>query len=196
MNRIILVSIIWFGLIACKSRKKKAEVPATNFFPAATYIRGELKRLDTAQLSFTKIETENGRSDTIAIKNTEVRLYAKDFVDLPDISLPELKDDYEVSQLYDDMQEAFVFHFTTKEAHPLREENITVDPQPNAVGKNDIKSIYAKLEQDSSNIPVTKILMWEAGTGFYTTTAVETPGKGEQIKKVRIIWNSPAGQSK
>lgn len=164
-------------------------MPETHFFPAPTYIRGELKRLDTAHLSFTKIETVNGQSDTVAVKNTDIRQYAKDFLDLPDIASSNLKDDYEVSQLYDDMQGAFVFNFSTKEAHPLREENITVDPQPNAEGKNDIKSVYAKLEQDSSSVPVTKILLWETGKGFYTTTITETPGKGEQIKKVQVLWN-------
>ena len=171
-------------------------MPATNFFPAPTYIKGELKRLDTAHLTFTKIETTNGRSDTVVIKNTDVRQYANDFLALPDIASSGLKDDYEVSQLYDDMQGAFVFNFTTKEAHPLREENITVDPQPDASGKNNIKSIYAKLEQDSNNVPVTKIMFWDAGKGFYTTTMTEVPGKGEQIKKVQVLWNGLEGPEK
>lgn len=171
-------------------------MPVTNFFPAPTYIRGELKRLDTARLSFTKIETIAGRADTLPLKNTDVRQYAKDFLDLPDIATSELKDDYEVSQLYDDMQGAFVFNFITKAAHPLREENITVDPQPNAAGKNDIKSIYAKLEADSSGVPVTKILLWEAGKGFYTTTIFDPPGKSEQVKKVQVLWKGLEGANK
>jgi hypothetical protein len=189
MNQTVLVLFLALALVACKGKKKKPEIPATNFFPAPSYIRAELKHLDTARLSFTKIETVNGHADTMSVKNTDVRLYAKDFLALPDIASSELKDDYEVSHLYDDLQDAFVFNFITKESHPLREENITVDPQPNAAGKNDIKSIYAKLEQDSANISVTKILLWEAGKGFYTTTIFDAPDKTEQIKKVQIVWN-------
>src|SRR5437764_8924227 len=169
MNRFVLMLFLVPALAGCKGKKNKPEISATNFFPVPTYIRGELKRLDTASVPFTKIEIMNDRLDTAQITNKDVPQYAKDFLDLPDIASSNVKDDYEVSHLYDDIQGAFVFNFITKEAHPLREENITVDPQPNAQGKNDIKSIYAKLEADSANGSVTKILLWEAGKGFYTT---------------------------
>lgn len=190
MNRLFTVLFGMVFLVGCAGKKeKKPDVPAANFFPVPSYVRGELKKLDTSLATFLKIETVNGVADTTPIKNSEARAYAADFLALPDISSSDLKNDYEVSHLYDEIQEAFVFNFTTREKHPLREENVTVDPQPDAAGKNEIKSIYAKLEQDSSGTPVTKILLWTAGKSFYTTTIAQAPGGAEQIRKVQIVWN-------
>lgn len=194
MNRLAVLVFFSLCLVACKSKKKKPPVPADSFFPVPAYLKGELARLDTSLLSFTKIETVNGRSDTTPIKNTDVRRYAKDFLELPDISSPTLKDDYEVSNLYDELQQAFVFSFMTKEPHPVRQENVTVDPEPDTSGKNRIRSIYVKLMQEEDGKPVTKVLMWEAGKGFYTTTATEVAGGGEDVKKTRVIWNGFDGQ--
>src|SRR5688572_17239201 len=113
MNRIIIVLFISCSIVACKSKKEeKREVPAANFCPVKDYLNGQVAKLDTADYSFLKIETTGGRSDTTIIKNTEVRQYAKEFLNIPDISSKELKDDYEITHLYDEDLEAFAFTFT------------------------------------------------------------------------------------
>lgn len=197
MIRIVFFVSVCFITIACKSKKeKKPEVPAASFFPVASYIKGELARLDTSRQSIVKIETNNSLTDTVAIKNTDVRRYAADFLTLPDLSSPALKDDYEVTHLYDDLQEAFVFTYTTKEDHPVQQENVTVEPEQNAAGKNDIKSIFVNLAQDSSGGQVKKILLWTAGKGFLITTLTQLANGTEDVHKVQINWTGFDGQKK
>src|SRR4051812_13864105 len=109
MNRILFVLFPILLLIACKNKKKeKSEVPAANFL-VNDYIKGRIAQLDTSHLLFLKIETSEGHSDTTPIKNSDLRHYAQDFLTLPDLSSGDIKDDYEVSHLYDEIQQAFVF---------------------------------------------------------------------------------------
>lgn len=178
MNKIFVCLVLAFFFFGCKSKKeKRREVSATDFFPVPSYIRGELNKIDSSFYSFSKIETVEGKSDTVSIRNKDVRLYAKDFLALPDLSSPELKDDYSVSNIYDEAQKASLLTFMTNEAHPVQQEIVTVDENVNAEGKNDIRSIYANVVQDSNGTAVKKILVWEAATGFHSTTITQTPDR-------------------
>jgi hypothetical protein len=190
MNRLLIALVISCSVLACKSKKEeKPEVPAANFFPVKDYLNGQVARLDTSDYSFLKIETRDGISDTTTIKNTEVRQYAKDFLEVPDISSKELKDDYEITHLYDDELEAFAFTFTTKEDHPVRSEHVVLDPAPNAEGKNDIRSIFIDMWQSGNNASIRKNMLWEANKSFQVTTTTEAPGQTESTKRIRIVWN-------
>lgn len=189
----LLVTLVMF--FGCKGKQKKTDVPAEQFFPVTVYLQGELARLDTSLFSFYKIETLDGKSDTTPIRNNEVKRYAKDFATLPDISSSELKNDYQITHEYDDILNAFVFMFTTKEEHPVRREDVVLDPQPNEQGKNDIKSIFAELWQTAGDTTVRKNMLWEAGKNFQITTITEASGV-EKTKKLQVIWNGFEGQNK
>lgn len=182
-------------LLSCKSNRDKRDVPAEQFFPVTAYLKGELARLDTSLASFYKIETVDGKSDTTPIRNTDVKQYAKDFAALPDISAGEIKNDYQITHEYDDILNAFVFMFTTKEDHPVRREDVVLDPQPNSQGKNDIKSIFAEVWQMNGDSTVRKNMLWEAGKNFQVTTITEA-GSTEKTKKLQVFWNGFDSQNK
>jgi hypothetical protein len=196
MNRFILGLSFAFFLLGCKAKKPKPEVAAADIFPVNDYLKGQLARMDTSLTSYLKIETVDGRSDTTPIKNIEVKQYAADFLTLPDIASKELKDDYEVTHLYDEELDAFAFTFTTKEDHPVKSEHVILDPQQNAEGKNDIKSIFVDLWQNSGDTSIRKKILWEAGKNFEITTITDAPGTTEKIKKLKVVWNGFDGQIK
>src|SRR5688500_14669961 len=103
MTRLLASFVFLIVLIGCKGKNKKTDVPAEQFFPVTDYIKGELAKLDTSLATFYKIETVDGVSDTVPIRNTDVKRYARDFATLPDISSNELKNDYQITHEYDDM---------------------------------------------------------------------------------------------
>ena len=190
MNRLIIAVLFVLVVVGCKSKKeKKQEVAAASFFPVKDYIQGQVAKLDTSSYSFSKIETVDGNSDTTEIKNSEVKQYAKDFLDLPDISSNEIKDDYEINHLYDEELNAFAFTFTTKEDHPVRTEHVVVEPTMNAEGKNDIKSIFVDMWQTQEKNSLRKNLFWEADKSFQITTTTQAPTGTSTVKRVKIVWN-------
>lgn len=183
----VAACLFWVFLWSCKG-KKKSEVPADQFFPVPAYIHGELARLDTSLASFYKIETVDGRSDTVPIRNAEVRQYAAAFASLPDISSGELKNDYEVTKAYDDILGAYVFMFTTKEDHPVRREDVVLDTETDEDGANKIQSIFVEHWNDKGDTTIRKNMLWEAGKRFQITTVTST-GSEQNTKKLQVIWN-------
>lgn len=195
MKQMLIGCLAALFIIGCKSKKdKKAEVPAADFFPVGDYLRGQIARLDTSLYTFFKIETVDGRSDTTSIRNTDVKTYAKDFRDLPDLSDSEIKDDYTVDKLFDDIQNAFVFTYTTKEDHPVQQQQVTVEPAFNEKGQNEIRSVFVDLWEAEDGVSTRKRMMWEA-TGFYITTTTEAEGQAQKTKTTKIIWNGFAAQT-
>ena len=187
MKPSFVFAVLLLLLVGCKSQKKKSDVPATNFF-VSDYLKGQVAMLDTVRHPFLKIETVDNHTDSSIISNTEVKNYAKNFLTLPDISSEKLKDDYEVSQLYDDLQEAFVFTYITKQNHPVQQENVTVEPQPNAKGQNDIRSVYADLWDSNKDTSIRKNMLWEANKSFQINTIIDVPGQPEKTRKLMIVW--------
>jgi hypothetical protein len=175
--------------MSCKSKKKKHDVAASDFIPVTSYLKGELARLDTSLAPFYKVETTGDKSDTVPIKNSEVKYYAKDFLELPDITTDKLRNDYEINHLYDELQEAFVFMFTTAEDHPVKREDVTVDPQPNEQGKNNIRSVFIELWQKNGDTTFRKNMMWESGKRFEITT-IAYIGETEKNKKLQVFWKN------
>ena len=162
-------------------------MPRDNFF-VSDYIKGQVAVLDTIKYPFFKIETIDGKTDTSTITNTEAKNIAKEFIELPDISSENLRPDYDVSHLYDDLQEAFIFTYTTKENHPVQREDVTVEPQPNADNKNDIRSVYVDFQTAEENKSIRKNMLWDANKSFQITTTTDSPGTGQSIKRVTVIW--------
>ncbi|HEV7329862.1 MAG TPA: hypothetical protein VGN63_02385 [Flavisolibacter sp.] len=194
MTRLLAFFVCLIILAGCKAKKNKAEIPAEQFFPVTDYIKGELAKLDTSLATFYKIETVNGINDTVPIRNSDVKRYARDFATLPDISSDELRNDYQITHEYDDMLNAFVFMFTTNEDHPVKREDVVLDPAPNAQGKNDIQSIFVELWQNNGDTLVRKNMLWEAGKNFQITTVSEAGGT-QQTKKLQVVWNGFEGQN-
>lgn len=195
MNRILAALLLSTSLIACKSKKKHNDTPATTFF-VSDYIKGQVASLDTVRHPFIKIETVNDKRDTTAITAKEAKALAKDFVALPDISSDKLRDDYEVSHLYDDLQNAFIFTYTTTEAHPVQREDITVEPQQNANGQNDIRSMYADYWTTEGKASIRKNMLWEANKSFQVTTTTDAPDAAQTVKRLTVIWNGFDSQKK
>jgi hypothetical protein len=188
MSRLIICTLCLFLLPDCKGKKKRADVPAEQFFPVPAYIKGELARLDSSLASIYKIETVDGRSDTVPIRNTDIRKYADEFASLPDISAPELKDDYEITQAYDDILGSYVFMFTTNKDHPVRREHVVLDTEPNEEGQNNIQSIFVELWENKDDTAVRKNMLWVADKNFQITTITEADG-AQKTKKLLVVWN-------
>lgn len=189
MNRCFILCALFLLAVGCKSKKqKKSDVPVANFF-VNDYLKGQVARLDSVEGQFIKIETVDGRSDSVMLSSAQAKLQAREFLDLPDISKEDVRDDYEVSHLYDELQEAFIFTYQTKEDHPVRFQNITVEPQMNAEGKNDIRSVYVDFWDSKEQSLTRKKFLWEANKSFEVITSIEVAGQPEKIKKLRVVWN-------
>jgi hypothetical protein len=174
---------------SCKSKRKKSD-PNAEFFPVAAYLKGQVAQMDTSLATIIKIEKiGNNAPDTSYIKREEFKKYAKEFIELPDISSKDLKEDYEVTNMYDDLLDAFIFTYTTtEEDHEIKKEDVILEPS--ADGNNKVKTVNIDKWVTKGDSTVHKILLWEADKRFLIITKMDKANQPEKIHTLEVKWNN------
>jgi hypothetical protein len=187
MNRLLLFLSFIILITACKDRKKNENAP--EFFPVSSFLKGQVKNVDTSLYRIIKIETTGGRSDTSYIKREEFGKVAQEFTLLPDISSDKYYDDYEETQMYDDALESFILTYTTKEEENEIQRADVMLGRANEEGTNDVKNIIVRTVQNKDNTSIEKSMVWYVDQKFIIITKTYTKDKPEKINKLEVIWN-------
>src|SRR6476619_5367514 len=103
MIRFILMLAACGILVSCKSKKKAATEPP---FPVISYLKGQVKIMDSLPHQYSRIEIFNDHADTSSITAADFRNYARAFTDLPDISKGDL--DYDQTKPYADYMGQYI----------------------------------------------------------------------------------------
>jgi hypothetical protein len=187
MNRFFSGVLILVVLAACK-HKKKTEDENGSFFSVLSYIQSQVKQIDTSLYRLIRIETVNNISDTLFIKREDFRAYAKDFLSIPDISSGDKKDDYQESNLYDDMLKSAVLNYTAKNPDDeIRRETVMLDQDPN--GNSLVNTIIIDQLKTTKDSSVEKNMLWQVNKRFQVVTKSQLPGQPEKIRKLEVVWN-------
>ncbi len=188
MNKAALLFFIVAFCTACKQKKKpESDVDNTQFFPVVSYLQSQVKDVDTSLYFITKIETANNRSDTLVISREDFRKYAKDFLELPDITDKKWKGDYtEITQYDSSMGRALFFYTAVDEDAELKRQDVTI--MPTFGGNDEVKTIYVHLIKDGKDSTVEKKMFWEVDKHFSIVTIVQKENAPEQIKKLQVHW--------
>ena len=187
MNKLLFFLSFIVLISACKNRKQKENAP--DYFPVSTFLKGQVKNVDTSLYRIIKIETVDGRSDTSFIKREEFSTVAQDFTRLPDISSDKYFDDYEETQMYDDALESFILTYTTKEEDNEIQRADVMLGRANEEGTNDVKNIIVRTLRNTGNTSIEKSMVWYVDQKFIIITKTFTKDKPEKINKLEVIWN-------
>lgn len=195
MNKIGLV--ICTGIIilyGCKQKGGDKEKEG-DFFPVLSFLRSQVKHIDTSVYPLLKIVTVDSVSDTAYIKREEFRTYASDFITIPDISSDKLKDQYTETKLYDETLKQAVLDYTANNAKAeIRREEVMLVPDENTGGH--VKSIYISRWINSADSTVQKNMYWQVNKRFQIVTITQKNNQPDKIKTVQVIWNDfPAPSS-
>lgn len=192
MKSLWVILFLTAFVFACSNKKKK-QATDEEFFPVVTYLRGQAAQMDSSLATIMKIEKlQNGRPDTTYIKREEFKFYAKEFLDLPDISSAKLKDDYTVTNMYDDLLNAYIFTYTTTEEDlPIKKQDVIVEPGEN---ENNIQAINIDKWEKKDDSLIHKNMLWESNKRFLIVTKVQKGSQPEVIKTLEVKWtNAPRG---
>jgi hypothetical protein len=186
MNQLISVSFLCCILFySCKSKPKEGEEP-TEYFPVLSFLKSQIANVDTSFYQITRVQKENGHSDTIFIKREEFKNYAKDFISFPDISSKDLKDEYTETKLYDDAINRVVLSYTPKESDAdIQRQDITISPSGDS---SKVETIYIDWLKDEGDSVVHKKLFWQMDKSFQIITSISKAGQPERLKTVQVSW--------
>jgi hypothetical protein len=187
MKQWILCLLPLAGLIACKSKKKNNDENGP-WFSVKSYLQSQAKNVDTSLYRIIKIDTIDSTSDTTVIPREDFRKYAKDFLDVPDISSDSKKDDYQESRMYDEELNKVILTYTTnKPDEEIRREDVMLENDQN--GNSQVKTIIINKLQTENNTTVEKDMVWQVDKRFLVVTKTDTPQGPEKIKKLEVVWN-------
>jgi hypothetical protein len=194
MNKLLLGFVFTICLSACKSKQKK-DTQDGQYFPVLSFLKGQAKDIDTSLYRIIKVETVDSNSTTTYIKREDFNKYAKDFLDLPDISSDKWKDDYEETKMFDDvLNNVILTYTTTKDGNKVRREDVMLEPT-NASGNSEVKNIIINTLQPGGDSTIEKNMVWYVNKRFIVVTKIQKANQPEKVKKLEVIWNDFSDQT-
>lgn len=173
-------------IFSCKSKKK--EEKNGQFFSVLSYLQAQIKNVDTSLYRIIKIDKVDSTSDTTFIKREEFRNYAKDFLNIPDISSDKLKDEYQESNTYDQLLNKVLLTYTAKNPDAeVQRETVILDQGDN--GNSQVKTIIIDKQISNKDSSVIKNMLWEVDKRFQVITKTTLPGQPEKTKIMQVVWN-------
>lgn len=183
---ILIISGALTVLFACK--EKRTDNPKDTFIQVLSIIKGEIKHIDTSLYSIIKVNyKDNAPSDTEYVRREDVRLFAKDFLELPELSKKKYTEE-NIPGPIDNLST-----ITYKPIHPNNEEvqrvDLIIDPARAETGENIIKSIFVDRGFSNKDSAVQKKMIWIVDQSFQITTILQKKGQEETTTTFKVIWN-------
>jgi hypothetical protein len=178
-----------FILTGCHSREENGtSVPvnsteAVNIFPVTSFIKAQLKQIDSMAVTPLKITSENGKSDSSWLKREAVRNYAREFL-TPVIDSANMSSLFSEKSFLDQTINAFTFSYDPKVKLPgsikLTHWDVYMNPQTNK-----IERIYL-VKQNADTI---KQLTWVVNKWYSVRTITKSNSNEPGIKEDKLIWD-------
>lgn len=190
---LFLLAIGFLFFTACHSNETPRSVAiktsgdSTNIFPVTSFIRAQLKELDTMPVTPLLLTTIAGKTDSTWLKRADIRKKAVPFLS-PEIDSASMYSLFKESSFLDQTINAYTFSYDPKNKLPdsihLIHCDVYMNPQTNLVER-----IYMVKENDSATQNVTTQLTWLVDKWYSIRTITEVPGHKAQVKEEKMIWN-------
>ncbi|MGN6801241.1 MAG: hypothetical protein ACTHJN_05005 [Ginsengibacter sp.] len=193
MQKLSLFAVVccFFILNACHStetvKPPDATIDSTNIFPVTSFLRAQLKELDTLPITPLYVVSQNGKKDSTWLKREDIRKYATPFLS-PKIDSANMQNLFQESSFLDQSINSYTFSYDPKSKLPdsihLNHWDVYMNPQNNLVTR-----IYLVKEEDSAGENVTRQLTWLVDKWFSIRTISQKQGQKPEIKEEKMIWN-------
>ncbi len=190
MKKIIFPAAVFLFLSGCNTGKEKDDEKKINkVTPALAFIKSQAAMIDTSLFVIKKIIiTDSLHSDTTDVHRNDFRSLAKDFLELPDISLEKYKEQYtEAKNYYSDLNLVSLITLpdnpTTAE---IQKQELLITPDSEG-GK--MKTIIIDREWVNKDSSVIKKMHWQVDEYFQIVTLKQIAGKPETTQIVKVVWN-------
>jgi hypothetical protein len=158
-----------------------------NIFPVTSFLKAQLKRIDSLPVTPLKMVTENGKTDSIWLKREDIRINATPFL-TPLIDSAAMTSLFSEKSFLDQTINAFTFSYDAKTKLPdsikLTHWDVYMNPQTRNVDR-----IYMVKEENDSGSNVTIQLTWVVNKWYSIRTITQLANKQSKIKEEKMIWD-------
>ncbi len=190
---LFLLSACFLFFSACHSAENappvatEASVDSVNIFPVTSFLRAQLKDLDTMPVTPLLIVTEKGKKDSTWLKRPDIRKGAGPFL-FPEIDSASMHSLFKENSFLDQTINAYTFSYDPKIRLPdsinLTHWDVYMNPQTNSVER-----IYMVKEKDSADQNITTQLTWLVNKWYSIRTIKQIPGQQAEVKEEKMIWD-------
>lgn len=180
---------------ACKDKKKPQDPEKKPSFPVMSYIKSQIKAVDTSLFSIRKITIyDSTHSDTAFLRREQFRDAAKEFLELPDLAEKKYSERFTETRFYDEELNRVIF--SVKPIKPDEEEikNQEVLITPNIATGDKVRNIIINKVINNKDGYLEKQFLWQVDQSFQITTTTQAPGEPEKTITVKVLWNDIANQ--
>lgn len=143
--------------------------------------------MDSLPLHFLKITSVDSTSDTTVSNKEEFHKYAKEFLEIPEISSVDEMDNYTETNDFDEIMNNVLLMYSAKHQDAMvRNETIMMDPDQS--GNTHVKTILVTTQKANKDSTVEKNMTWHMDKRFQVVTKTSKPGQSEKINTVIISW--------
>jgi hypothetical protein len=188
-RKLIVAGIVLVFAWGCKGKEKKVIDPGKKFFPALSYIKNQVAKVDTSVYSIMRIVfVDSARIDTTWIRREEFRNSAADFLALPDLAAPEYNDRFTEENQFDETLGRVLMTYTPVNAKDeiVQRQEILIKPD---TPEDKVTSIFINTSQSNKDSTVERKLFWKVDESFQVTTIKQYPGQPEITSTYKVSWN-------
>jgi len=160
---------------------------SVNIFPVTSFLKAQLRSLDTLPVTPLQLITEGGKKDSTWLKREDIRKNATPFLS-PEIDSGTMYSLFTEKSFLDQTINAFTFSYDPKEKLPdsihLTHWDVYMNPETKS-----IQRIYMVKEMNEGNQTVTTQLTWLVNKWYSIRTITEIQGHEAQVKEEKMIWD-------
>lgn len=195
MQKLFLVFLLssFVVLSACHSGENTGISTAGNstdsvhIFPVTSFLKGQLRILDSMPVTPLQTITKNGKKDSIWLKREDIRKNAIPFLS-PVIDSATMYSLFTEKSFLDQTINEYTFSYDPKVRLPdsinLTHWDVYMNPQTNSVDR-----IYMVKEKDEKDKSIITQLTWLVNKWYSVRTITQISGQKADVKEEKITWN-------
>ena len=158
-----------------------------DFFPVSAYIGGQLKIIDSLQLSLSMATTINNNTRYSVATDKQLRQWA-DLFQHPDINEPSLKGQYKETNIADESGPSVTLIYTALNAMlPVQKVNVFIKPDP--IQNDKVTGVYIEKSFTSNDTVYSQRLLWKSGKSLQVVTEKKMKDIALPAEQVKITWD-------
>lgn len=176
-------------LFSCKE-KKKAE--SKGFVSVISLIEKQVAHIDTSLYSIVQVIAKDSlHTGTNYIPREKFRETAREFLELPDLTNPEVAARFTEEKMYDTLMRRVIISYTPLD--PKKEEikkiELLISQEVMEDGSNKVTNIIVDRILKNRDGFLQKKMVWRTDRSFLIVTSTQQPGQPEITSTNRVTWN-------
>jgi hypothetical protein len=187
---VFLLPVTLLFFLSCEQKKKTGE--QKTFVSVISLVKAQIAHVDTSLYSIMKIvSTDSLHTDTSYVKREDFAEAAKEFLNLPELSDPDVAEKFREESRYDSLiKKAVIAYYPVNEKEEVQKiELLASISDVNKDGNNKVTNIIVEKGKTNRNGSVIQKMYWNTDKSFTIITFSQIPGEQEKITTTRVIWN-------